>query len=294
MGLKILKRHKIRLFICLFSGMFILFFAFHGYAYGADSFFENKLGMRFIYIKPGRFIMGSPESEMGRAWNENMHYVTISKSFYIQETEVTQKQWKSLVGFNPSSFPECGGNCPVDTVSWYRCMEFIKVLNEWEGTNKYRLPTEAEWEYVCRAGSRTAFANGPITERFCKKVDPVLNEIGWYCANSGYKNPPDGLRPHPVKTRKPNAWGIYDMHGNVQEWVMDACKWRDIWKGRTGVVTDTYGNNMVDPLSEKGDHRIIRGGGWHQSPKYCRSACRSYYKPVAKRNSLGFRILRER
>lgn len=293
MPLQLLATQGLNPFLLILISFLSLIFSYGGYADAAERAFINKLGMRFIHIKSGKFVMGSPESEMGRVWNETMHYVTISKNFYIQETEVTQKQWKALVGFNPSAFPDCGENCPVDTVSWKQCMEFIKILNEWEGTKKYRLPTEAEWEYACRAGSRTAFANGSITESFCKPVDPVLNEIGWYCANSGYKNPPDVLRPHPVKTRKPNSWGIYDMHGNVQEWVLDACKWRDLWKGKTGVVTDTYKNNIVDPLSKIGNHRILRGGGWHQPPKYCRSACRSYYKPVAKRNSLGFRILRE-
>ncbi len=259
-----------------------------------ENIITNRLGMRFVLIRAGRFSMGSPESEPGREWHEKKHSVTLTKSFYIQETEVTQGQWKKLVGFNPSSFPDCGENCPVDTVSWNQVMEFIRVLNGWEGTDKYRLPTEAEWEYACRAGSTTAFFPGPITELYCKIVDPILDKIGWYCGNSGYKDPPDGLRPHPVKTKKPNAWGLYDMHGNVQEWCMDSCKWRDIWRGKVGVVTKTYKDNVVNPLSKTGDHRIFRGGGWHQSAKYLRSAYRSYYKPMAKRNSLGFRIVRER
>lgn len=255
--------------------------------------FTNKLGMRFILIPAGSFVMGSPDDEQGRERYEAQHKVTLTQPFFMQETEVTQDQWKKLVGFNPSAFPDCGGNCPVDTVSWDQCMEFIKILNQWEGTTRYRLPTEAEWEYACRAGSTTAFANGPITRLFCKDVDPVLDRIGWYCGNSGYRNPPDGLRPHPVKTKQPNAWGLYDMHGNVQEWVLDSCLWRDIWKGKVGVFTDTYSGPRVDPLSREGDRKIFRGGGWHQSARYCRSAYRSYYKPVAKRNSLGFRIVRD-
>ncbi len=254
----------------------------------------NALGMRFIAVPAGRFTMGSPVSEPGRERVETLHTVVISKGFYIQETEVTQGQWKRLVGFNPSAFPECGDNCPVDTVSWDQCMEFIRVLNQYERTTKYRLPTEAEWEYACRAGTTTAFTSGPLTQTACKPVDPALDSVGWYCANSGYKNPPDDLRPHPVKTKKPNRWGIYDMHGNVQEWCLDACKWRDILRGRVGATTDTYRDNIVDPLSTRGDRRIFRGGGWHQTPRYCRSAHRGYYKPVAKRNSLGFRIVKER
>ena len=259
----------------------------------AQQVFTNKLGMRFVLIQSGRFLMGSPESEKGREWHEKRHAVTISEKFFIQETEVTQGQWETLVGFNPSAFPECGKNCPVDTVSWDQAVEFIRVLNQWEKTDKYRLPTEAEWEYACRAGTSTPFAGGGITHLFCKPVDPVLDRMGWFCGNSGYKNPPGGLRPHPVKTKQPNRWGLYDMHGNVQEWCLDSCKWRSLWKGQVGVITDTYRKNIVDPLSKKGKHRVIRGGGWHQSARYCRSAYRSYYKPNAKRNSLGFRIVRE-
>ncbi len=247
--------------------------------------------MRFVWIPAGTFFMGSPKSEPGREHHEKRHKVTLTRGFYMQETEVTQGQWEKLVGFNPSTFPKCGSNCPVDTVSWDQCLEFIRVLNGWEKTRAYRLPTEAEWEYACRAGSTTAFSGGPITQLFCKNVDPVLNAMGWFCGNSGYKFPPDALRPHPVKTKRPNAWGLYDMHGNVQEWVMDACKWRDILRGKVGVFTTTYENNVVDPLNKTGDRRIFRGGGWHQSARYCRSAYRSYYKPNAKRNSLGFRIV---
>jgi len=257
-----------------------------------DQVYTNRLGMRFILVPAGQFSMGSPETEIGRTKDETLHTVIISKSFYIQETEVTQGQWKRLVGFNPSAFPECGETCPVDTVSWEECMEFIRVLNGYEGTKRYRLPTEAEWEYACRAGTTTAFSSGPITTTSCVEIEPALDPVGWYCANSGYKNPPDDFRPHPVKTKKPNPWGIYDMHGNVQEWCMDACKWRNIF--REGVFTDTYKNEIIDPLSLNGDRRILRGGGWHQSPKYSRSAFRSYYRPVAKRNSLGFRIVMEK
>ncbi len=258
---------------------------------GFRKIISNRLGMRFILIPAGSFYMGSPESEMGREWNEKRHQVVISKSFYIQETEVTQGQFEGLVGFNPSAFSDLGNDYPVDTVSWDDCIEFIRVLNESEGTTKYRLPTEAEWEYACRAGTVTAFAGGPITVNTCNEPEPALFDMGWYCGNSGEIHPAGNFAPRPVKTRKPNAWGLYDMHGNVQEWVQDSCKWRHFWTGRIGVTTDTYTDNIIDPVSRKGDHRIIRGGGWHQTPKYCRSAQRSYYKPQTRRNSLGFRIV---
>ncbi len=253
--------------------------------------FTNKLGMKFILIPSGSFIMGSPKSEKGRQWNEQQHTVVISKSFYMGETEVTQGQWEKLVGFNPSSFSKLGKNYPVDTISWDQCKEFLRVLNGWEKTNRYQLPTEAQWEYACRAGSSSAFSNGPITTDSCNKPEPALIHMAWYCYNSGEMNPAGGFKPHPVKTGKPNNWGLYDMHGNVQEWVLDSCKWRNFWRTRVGVVTDTYKNNIIDPLNKTGRHRIIRGGGWYQKSKYQRSAYRSYYKPGVKRNSLGFRIV---
>ncbi len=253
---------------------------------------SNKLGMRFVYIPAGSFLMGSPGSEKGRQWNEKQHRVVISKGFYMGESEVTQGQWEKLVGFNPSSFPDLGKSYPVDTVSWNQCIEFIRVLNEWEGTRAYRLPTEAEWEYACRAGSTTAFSSGSITTISCSDPEPALLETAWYCYNSGLADPPRDFKPHPVKTKLPNKWGLYDMHGNVQEWVQDSCKWRNFWRTRVGVITNTYHDNITDPISTRGEHRIIRGGGWFQNGKYQRSAYRGYYKPGVRRNSLGFRIVK--
>ena len=279
-----------RLFFPVFL-IFALIVSQAGIASCEPEIFTNKLGMRFVLIPAGSFVMGSPESETGRQWNEKRHRVIISKSFYMGETEVTQGQWDRLVSPNPSSF-KLGKNYPVDTVSWNQAMQFIAFLNRFEKTQKYRLPTEAEWEYACRAGSSQDFSSGPITTVGCNKMEPALVKNAWYCYNSGLGNPPRDFKPHPVKQLKPNKWGLYDMHGNVQEWVLDACKWRNILRARVGVITDTYEDNIVDPLSRKGDHRVIRGGGWHQSPKYQRSAWRGYYKPVAKRNSLGFRLVR--
>ena len=265
---------------------------FHHSLFAQTNIYTNKLGMRFVLIPPGNFLMGSPESEKGRQWNEKRHKVIISKSFYMTETEITQGQWEKLVGFNPSSFSKLGKTYPVDSVSWNECMEFIRVLNGWEGTKKYRLPTEAEWEYACRAGSSSTFAEGTITTFSCNEPEPAIINMAWYCYNSGAQNPSGDFKPHPVKTRNPNKWGLYDMHGNVQEWVLDSCKWRSFWRAKVGAVTDTYKDNIVDPLSKIGKHKIIRGGGWYQTSKYQRSAYRSYYKPGVKRNSLGFRIVR--
>ena len=257
----------------------------------AQDIYTNKLGMRFVRISAGSFFMGSPVSERGRQWNETRHRVTISKSFYMGETEVTQGQWNRLVSPNPSSF-KLGKSYPVDNVSWDEAMAFIDFLNKWEGTTKYRLPTEAEWEYACRAGSTTAFADGPITTFSCNDPEPALIDTAWYCYNSGLAGPARDFKPHPVKLLKPNKWGLYDMHGNVQEWVLDHCKWRSLLRAKVGVITSTYKDGITDPLETQGKHRVIRGGGWYQNSKYQRAAYRSYYKPIARRNSLGFRVVR--
>ena len=180
----------------------------------------------------------------------------------------------------------------MDTVSWHDALTFIQYLNKYEGTTKYRLPTEAEWEYACRAGSDTAFSSGPVTVFSCKEPEPALINYAWYCYNSGDISPAGNFKPHPVKLLKPNRWGLYDMHGNVQEWVQDACEWKSLWKAGTGTYTDTYIDNITDPVETKGAHRVVRGGGWHQNSKYQRSAYRTNYKPMARRNSLGFRIVR--
>ncbi len=257
----------------------------------AQDVFTNKIGMRFVKIDAGSFIMGSPESEQGRQWNESQHRVIISKSFYMGETEVTQGQWNRLVSPNPSSF-KLGKSYPVDSVSWEEAMTFIQFLNKLEGTTQYRLPTEAQWEYACRAGSTTAFADGPITTLSCNDPEPALIDTTWYCYNSGLAGPARDFKPHPVKLLKPNKWGLYDMHGNVQEWVLDHCEWRNLFRGQVGVITSTYQDGITDPLETKGNRRVIRGGGWYQNSKYQRAAYRSYYKPVARRNSLGFRVVR--
>jgi len=274
----------------------ITFFGFLVYlncdpAFAEPDIFTNKLGMRFVLIPSGNFLMGSPKSEKGRQWNEKRHKVVISKSFYMGETEVTQGQWKKLMGFNPSSFSKLGKNYPVDTISWDQCMEFIKALNKWEKTDRYRLPTEAEWEYACRAGSTSAFSNGPITTDSCNKPEPALIHMAWYCYNSGRYAQNSKNKTHKVAQKKPNKWGLYDMHGNVWEWTSSWYSKGNFWRTKVGVVTDTYKNNIIDPLNKTGEHRIIRGGGWYQKSKYQRCAYRSYYKPGIRRNSLGFRIV---
>ncbi len=231
----------------------------------------NSLGMDFVYIEPGTFMMGSPTDEPSRDSDETQHQVTLTKRFYMQTTEVTQGQWTAVMGSNPSYFSSCGDNCPVEQVSWNDAQDFIMALNAM-GEGAYRLPTEAEWEYAARAGSTTALANGGITELYCDH-DPNLDAMGWYCGNAGGT-------PHPVAQKQPNAWGLYDMHGNVWEWCQDR-----------------YGNYlseaMINPEGpSSGSSRVWRGAGWSSDARNCRSAVRYYLNPDVRYNNLGFRLVR--
>jgi formylglycine-generating enzyme required for sulfatase activity len=232
---------------------------------------RNSLGMTFILLPAGTFLMGSPELELGRDADEVLHEVTISQNFYLQTTPVTQGQWQALMGHDlPMTLS--GSNLPVAGVKWQDCQEFIAKLNAMsEGT--YRLPTEAEWEYACRGGNLTALANGELTFLYCE-LDPNLNDLGWYCGNSG-------RQPQAVAQKRPNPWGLYDMHGNVAEWCED-------WYGAypESPLTDPQG-----PASGPG--RVLRGGSWFSSAKNCRSAARDHWPPESrsKLQTMGFRLV---
>jgi formylglycine-generating enzyme required for sulfatase activity len=233
--------------------------------------FTNCLGMTFKRIPAGTFTMGSPDTEPGRFSDETQHPVTLTKDFFIMTTEVTQKQWRDVMGNNPSSFISCGDNCPVENVSWNDTDRFIARMNR-RGEGTYRLPTEAEWEYAVRAGSTTAFYIGGVTNLYCNPTDPNLNLIGWYCGNSAQKN-------HPVAQKQPNAWGLYDMSGNVYEWCQD-------WYG-------TYPISATDPTGPtSGSNRVFRGGSWDYLAVGCRSAYRNKATPDYWDITLGFRLVR--
>ncbi len=235
-----------------------------------DGDMTNSIGMTFNYIEPGTFMMGSPEDESGRWSRETQHQVTLTQEYYMQTTEVTQGQWKAVMGSNPSSFSDCGDDCPVENVSWNDAQDFIDALNSMD-QETYRLPTEAEWEYAARAGSTTAFANGQIMETG-SGYDPVLDSIGWYTYNSDSST-------HPVAQKDPNAWGLYDMHGNVYEWVSD-------WYGTypSSAVTDPTG-----PASST--YRVVRGGSWSHGARLCRSAYRYSFSPGFRNRNYGFRLV---
>ena len=207
-------------------------------------------GIGFVWIPPGEFRMGST-SRHADLDETPVTRVRISRGFWMGKFEVTQRQWQAVMGNNPSRFKDCGGDCPVERIFWNDVQEFIGKLNARSGGRRYRLPTEAEWEYAARAGTETDTYAGDITKPTGK--DPVLHRIAWYGQNSGD-------RTHPVGRKAPNAFGLHDMLGNVSEWVGD--RFGDY---PSGTVTDPVG-----PRS--GSYRVARGGGWYNLARYCRSA----------------------
>ena len=225
--------------------------------------FTNSVGMRMVRVPSGSFAMGSPRNEPGRDGDEDpLHRVTLSGDFYLGETEVTQGQWKAVMEGNPSD--RKGDDLPVESVSWDDAVAFCKALSAVEPGMRYRLPTEAEWEYACRAGTTTRFSSGDSEES--------LRDVAWFGDNSGRHS-------HEVKTKAPNAWGLLDMHGNVYEWCAD-------WFGGypSSGVTDPAG-----PSS--GSFRVLRGGSWYDDARYCRSARRDRDWPGFRDPGLGFRVL---
>jgi formylglycine-generating enzyme required for sulfatase activity len=233
--------------------------------------FTNRLGMTFVLIKAGRFMMGSPSNEPKRESDEKQHTVVLTKDFYIQTTEVTQGQWKAVMGNNPSFFKACGVNCPVERVSWDDSQEFIKKLNQM-GDGYYRLPTEAEWEYAARAGTTTPFAFGN-----CLNTDKA-NYDGNYpltgCSKGKYRK-----KTISVASLGKNVWGLYDMHGNVEEWCSD----------RYGDYPDI---SVTDPGPSSGSSRVFRGGSWSNYGQYCRSARRDGNSPGYRDGHIGLRLKR--
>jgi formylglycine-generating enzyme required for sulfatase activity len=212
-------------------------------------------------VPAGKFVMGSPDSEKGRDKNEGpQHEVTISRPFYMSVTEVTQAQYEAVMGKNPSRFK--GPTNPVDSVSWDDAVLFCVKLSEKTG-KAFRLPTEAEWEYACRAGSTTRFSFGDS--------DSVFGDYAWFGSNSGGKT-------NPVGRKKPNAWGLYDMHGNVYEWCAD-------WYGSysSGASTDPQG-------AGSGGNRVVRGGAWdYNDAGGFRCAYRINDDPTHRGGRRGFR-----
>ena len=223
-------------------------------------------GMEFVIIPAGEFDMGSSQNEAGRDIDEGpVHHVKIADAFNMSKYEITQKQWHDVMGTYPSYFR--GDNLPVEQVSWNEVQEFISRLNEKEGINKYRLPSEAEWEYAARAGTTTRYYFGDDVSK--------LSDYEWYDVNSERET-------HEVGQKKPNPWGLYDMHGNVWEWVQD-------------VYHDSYIGSPIDgsPWEGNGSHRVIRGGSFDYYAGHLRAANRNDRDPGYRHYSTGFRLVRD-
>ena len=221
---------------------------------------DTKIIIEMALVPAGKFKMGSPASEKGRSDGETQHEVTLTKPFYMGKYEVTQEQWESVMGKNPSR--QKGAKLPVTNVSWEDCQAFIKKLND-KTKGGYRLPTEAEWEFACRAGTSTAYSFG--TKIRLKDSNCADLKIG---------------KPLPVGSFKPNTYGLYDMHGNVWEWCED-------WFGdySTGTVTDPIGPVV-------GQVRVLRGGSFNFNASYARSSSRNYFTPSYRNFNNGFRLAR--
>jgi formylglycine-generating enzyme required for sulfatase activity len=257
--------------VILTAGVIFLFFAERLQAQSPKEI-TNSIGMKLVLIPKGTFMMGSPESEEGRKENETQHEVTISKDYYLGVTEVTQAQYEKVIGKNPSYYQGAivgneNADLPVEQVSWDDAVEFCKKLSELPEEIKagrvYRLPTEAQWEYACRAGSKTAYS--------FDDEEGLLPEHGWFNRNSSN-------RTHTVGLLEPNAWGLYDMHGNVWEWCSD---WYEEYP--KGAVGDPTGPS-------KGAHRVFRGGSWSDVAASCGSGDRSWDDPSFRGSILGFRL----
>ena len=251
--------------------------------------------LEMVKIPAGAFMMGSPKNELGRRDNENLHQVTLTKDYLLGKYQVTQAQWQAVMGNNPSYFK--GDNRPVETVSWDDAKSFCDKLNKRYAGNlpqgyKFDLPTEAQWEYACRAGTKTALNNGKNLTRedcYCSNLD----EVAWYDANSATKKNNTSFlskifgndesnethETHPIGQKRPNAWGLYDMHGNVRERCRDLCG-----SYRYGAVTDPVGPRT-------GSYRVVRGGSWLSRAESCRSAYRDNNWLLGDRSfDLGFRL----
>ena len=219
---------------------------------------EPLTGMEFVPVEGGSCLIGCIS---GRPHEAPVHKVTVSQ-FFMAKYPVTQHQWNSIMDRNPSHFT--GDNLPVEEISWYEIQEFMRRLNTMSKMGTYRLPTEAEWEYSCRAGSQSVYCFGNDLDR--------LSRHAWFDKNSNGHT-------HPVGQKKPNAWGLYDMHGNVWEWCQD-------WYG-------SYpGKELTNPTGPiRGSHRVNRGGSWSSRSIHCRSPNRNKNIPIGRYCDVGFRLV---
>lgn len=217
---------------------------------------KQPTGLELVRVKGGCFQQGSDQSGF---MEKPRHEVCLS-DYYIGKYEVTQRDWRDVMGNNPSRFKDCGDDCPVDSVSWSNAREFIRTLNAITGRN-FRLPFEAEWEYACRGGNPDS--------RYCGSND--ADKVAWFSGNSG-------LKPHPVGLKQPNSLGIHDMSGNAWEWVHD-------WSGPYSVT------DRLDPRGpDNGSTRVRRGGSWQYGPEKASGVWRSSGYPDDRAMDIGFRL----
>jgi formylglycine-generating enzyme required for sulfatase activity len=255
----------------------------------------NALGMRFVFVPPGRFIMGSPADEKGRAEDEHQHEVRLTKSFYLAVTQVTQAEFVRVLSRNPSWFqPDHGGGkdkvvgletgrLPVESVSWNDAMEFCRVLSDYadekQAGRAYRLPTEAEWEYACRGGpngTTDPFHFGPMLSAAQANID------GRY-PYGGAPRAAGLERPSPVGSYGANPLGLFDLHGNVWEWCAD---WYEADYYQAAPREDPGG-----PPASRERCRVLRGGSWGDGAMLCRCACRTREDPNSATIFIGFRVV---
>jgi len=229
----------------------------------------DGVALELVLIPSGQFWMGSATDESGRDSDETRHRIRITRPFYLGKYEITQAQWNAVADKNPSFFVDDTA-LPVDSVDWQAAAAFCRRLSQRVGRT-VRLPTEAEWEYACRAGTTTPFSFG-------RKLPPRAANFDW--THGGAEPGVSIERTTPVGTFRPNAWGLYDMHGNVGEWCLD-------WYGR-----DFYKQSpAADPRGPRqGKRHVLRGGSWDDYVRRCRSAYRSGHRPGDRDNAIGFRV----
>ncbi len=241
---------------------------------------EPRSGLSFVYLPPGRFLMGSPPGERGRGLDETQHLVVLSRGFWMGQMEVTRAQWQRVMGprerhpEKPNPFAGDDPRTPMVSISYQEVQAFLRRLEQLAPGQRFRLPTEAEWEYACRAGTVTAFHTGA-------RLDADQARVGSEAPSRDHQAGQAPGNPSPVGTYAPNAWGLYDLHGNAWEWTSD-------WYGPypPGDLRDPRG-------PARGSQKVIRGGSWAFSAASARSACRYQHAPEDWGHSLGVRVVWE-